>query len=75
MVVLEDTGQAGEGFFILAQKQGGREGYQNPRKTTAVTTTRFLKTYSNLRFAYLLDCSKLHGTILILGLITLGDPD
>ena len=45
MVVPGDAGQAGEGFFILAQKQGGREGSQNPRKTAAVTTTSFLKTF------------------------------
>lgn len=60
--------------FILAQNKEGEKDIKIP-ETTAVTTTSFLKTDSNLRFAYLLDCSKLDGTILILGLITLGDPD
>ena len=71
MVVPGDAGQAGEGFFILAQKQGGREGSQNPRKTAAVTTTSFLKTFK-FKIAYLLDCSKLHGTILTFCLMHLG---
>lgn len=63
------------GFLYTCSETRRERRISKSQKKTAVTTTRFLKTYSNLRFAYLLDCSKLHGTILISGLITLGDPD
>lgn len=41
-------------FLICAQKRGGRDQHQSPRKITPRAVISYFKTYSNLRSPYLL---------------------